>query len=400
MAQRSKDGSRFHSLKRSSVVPKAILNKRLLAKELVQISVRRKSTSKDSTTHGSKLHMKSLEAGLRIKLTLAPNLLVLYNWLTPHANRKQTLSVYHSNEPGETQASIINNTEHLADVRLQAKPVQLIDNNLVDLSVFSNKVLKTFTQASSKDRPRSSKGHPLATFNSLDTAVHTLFGVNEYTLVRVTRSTVKDSDGSVLLKIETAKPGELNLIDDEEFSDELTHSIGTVDDVPSNIFIKKVVARPRYKSDMKIYLVPGCADSCLYVDQRMFERDMINGVVDIKLPFYKNVYCAFEYSETLEIVQNLVRQLKEQSMVVQEPLVAAKFGSFSIKSSRSKILLPPLHSSRTKAADGMSSSLSLPELHERNPLDVLVEATESFAEEDLLRASANVSPNRVHGSPR
>lgn len=297
--------SRSKKVTLPKTLPKAIVNKRLLNTKLVQIAIRRKALARDFQTGSqhTKLHSKSLEAGLRVKLTLAPDLVNLYNSLTPHTSRKKNLRVYNSDG---TFGSEIKNETYLSDIHLRTKPVQLIDNNLVNLSVFSNKVLKAF---SNKDKnPQKTGGGDISTFNSLNTAVHTLFGIDEYSLVRITRSTTNDFNGSVLLKFETAQPGELNLIDEEDFAEDLLHSLGKPNDDPSNIFIKKVIARPRYKSDMKIYLIPKNVNTSLYVDKRMFERDLINGVVTLDFPFYKNILCAFEFQEVVESVKQLVKK--------------------------------------------------------------------------------------------
>lgn len=313
-----------------NTLPVSRINKRLLSKKLVQIAIRRKSVSqmKDTlashqTAHNCKLHTKSLEAGLRVKLTLAPDLFSLYKSLTPHTNRKQSLTIYNSNIPGEHQNGTYHGEGHNVS-HMESKTVQLIDNNLVNMSGFSNKVLKAFkpgqngfNRKASKPKTTDSTGENgiLPTFNSLDTAVYNLFGIKEYSLVRITRSTTNDQDGSILLKFETAKSGELNLIDDEDFTDDLLHSIGKPNDVPSNLFIKKVLARPRYKSDMKIYIIPKDVNSSLYIDQRMFERDLINGVIDINLPFYKNIYCTFGFEE---IVGEYMRLLQDSKRANQQ----------------------------------------------------------------------------------
>lgn len=291
-------------------LPRSKVNKKLISKKLVQIAIRRKSLSKDAMSnmpHNSKLHIKSLEAGLRVKLTLAPSLVHLYNSLTPHTNRQRKLFVFNSNDE---QANVIHNDNYLNEVYLTTKPVQLIDNNLVNLSVFSNKLLKTI---------KNGKAHvKLPTFNSLNTAVKSLFNVNEFSLVRISRSTTVDSDGSQLLKFETAKPGEFHLIDDNEYLDEYLHSIGKPGETPSNLFIKKIIARPRYKSDMKIYLIPKDCNASLYVDKRMFERDLINGVIDT--PFYKNIYCTFEFDEALNQFHELVKLSEQAENKDQTPL--------------------------------------------------------------------------------
>lgn len=295
------------SKKLLSTIPKPKINKKLLNKRLVQIAIRRKSTphlpkfSENGNPSNSKLHIKSLEAGLRVKLTLAPDLISLYNSLTPHTGRQKSLKVFNSTLPHQQDGQVVNNNDYLSDINLETKLVQLIDNNLVNMSIFSKKIMKSFNNNSDS---KNSKNLP--TFNSLNTAVRSLFNLEEFSLVRITRSTTSDYEGSVLLKFETAKPGDYGLIDDEDFADDLAHSIGNPGDDPTNLFIKKVVARPRYKSDMKLYLIPKNVDSSLYVDKRMFERDLVNNIIDDSVPFYKDVFCAFEFKEILENFKSLL----------------------------------------------------------------------------------------------
>lgn len=295
------------SKKLRSTIPKPKINKKLLNKRLVQVAIRRKSTphlpkfSENGNPSNSKLHIKSLEAGLRVKLTLAPDLISLYNSLTPHTGRQKSLKVFNSTLAHQQDGQIVNNNDYLSDINLETKLVQLIDNNLVNMSIFSKKIMKSFNNNSDS---KNSKNLP--TFNSLNTAVRSLFNLEEFSLVRITRSTTNDYEGSVLLKFETAKPGDYGLIDDEDFADDLAHSIGNPGDDPTNLFIKKVVARPRYKSDMKLYLIPKNVDSSLYVDKRMFERDLVNNIIDDSVPFYKDVFCAFEFKEILENFKSLL----------------------------------------------------------------------------------------------
>lgn len=295
------------SKKLLSTIPKPKINKKLLNKRLVQIAIRRKSTShlpkfsENGNPSNSKLHIKSLEAGLRVKLTLAPDLISLYNSLTPHTGRQKSLKVFNSTLPHQQDGQLVNNNDYLSDINLETKLVQLIDNNLVNMSIFSKKIMKSFNNNSDS---KTSKNLP--TFNSLNTAVRSLFNLDEFSLVRITRSTTSDYEGSVLLKFETAKPGDYGLIDDEDFADDLAHSIGNPGDDPTNLFIKKVVARPRYKSDMKLYLIPKNINSSLYVDKRMFERDLVNNIIDDSVPFYKDVLCAFEFKEILENFKSLL----------------------------------------------------------------------------------------------
>lgn len=146
----------------------------------------------------------------------------------------------------------------------------------------------------------------------MDTAVSSLFGITDYTLVRVTRSTSNDNDGSVILKLETARPGDYSLIDDEELADDMINSIGKPYDTPNSLFIKKIVARPRYKSDMKIFFIPKIQNSSLYVDERMFERDLINGIIHVDQSLcIRSIFCIFKFDHILQQYKNLV-SLTEQ----------------------------------------------------------------------------------------
>lgn len=311
------DGVTDAATRRSRSIPRSRISKKYLTnKMLVQISIRRKLTSRKSckleTSPGtgsiSKLHINYLAAELRVKLTMASSIFSLYNSLMPHTNQKQIYILRDSqavfneiskNMDPETRGSVIPGRN------MASKSLQLIDNNLVNLAGYSNKMLLAFSLK--KDHENGDVGVHLPTFNSLDTAVSSLFGINEYTLVRVTRSTSNDHEGSVLLKLETASPGDHSLIDDTEFADEMIHSIGKDNDTPNNLFIKKIVARPRYKSDMKVYLIPKIQNISLYIDGRMLERDLINGVIDVDLlPSVKSIYCTFKFDHILNLYKNLL----------------------------------------------------------------------------------------------
>ncbi|CCE81761.1 Piso0_002430 [Millerozyma farinosa CBS 7064] len=296
------------------------INKKLLSDQrLVQIAIRRKSVGRkgsklDMYGTNSKLHVKYLEAGLRVKFTLAPSMMSLYNSLTSHVSKRHLfplkdssdmlLDMYDNNARECDQQSGMNRS-------LPSQFIQLIDNNVVNLSGFSNKVLQTFSLNKNQEQIKTSNP-ALPTFNSLDTAIHTLFDIKEYTLVRITRSASVDHEGSVLLKLETARPGDYSLIDDHDFMEEMLYSIGNPDEEPNNLFIKKIVARPRYKSDMKIFLIPKKLNCSLYVDERMLERDLLNGVIDVEYPPYKNIYCTFKPDAVLEKYQKLVSISKLQ----------------------------------------------------------------------------------------
>ncbi|KAK6199532.1 uncharacterized protein RJT21DRAFT_121915 [Scheffersomyces amazonensis] len=282
------------------------------------------SAKKQSQTHSSnaspisthsKLHIKSLEAGLRVKLTMADNVISLYHSLIPFTSKKDIQLIFNPDTPisfigGDSSSIGLSSASKLSKKALVSKSVQLIDNNLVNLSEYSNKILQQFnlysttktgnannskekdstsinvpnTGASSSSSVSTNSNNSIPTFNNLNTAVSSLFNVKEYSLIRVSRSTTDDSDGSIILKLETCRPGDLKLIDDAEYLDEMLYSLGKPGEPPTNLFIKKIIARPRYKSDMKIYLIPNTSSSdfTLYTDERMFERDLYNGVIDVE----------------------------------------------------------------------------------------------------------------------
>lgn len=303
-------------LKPRSKVPQPRVSKAVLtSRKLVQIAVRRKLPLKRlQKQEGLKLHLKLLEAGLRFKLTMAPLLEALYGLLTPRTNRKGVASEILVDEPsGDVVSKLVFLQNHLHDSPLVSKLVQVIDNNLVDLAGVSNKVLQTFHLHRNVPGTISAAASdtPLPTFNSLDTAILSLFGVREYLLVRVTRSTTGDSEGSTLLKLETAAPGDMALLDDPEYADEMIHSIGAPGQTPSNLFMKKIVARPRYKSDMKIYFVPQRSQLTLYVDPRALERDLLHGMIDSCSSSDRKILTNFKAEKVLAEFHELVKQSEQ-----------------------------------------------------------------------------------------
>ncbi|CAD1808390.1 hypothetical protein FOB58_000920 [Candida parapsilosis] len=326
-------------------IPKSKINKRILAnKRFVKFAIRRKYSTKKkiSDTRQSKLHIKSLKAGIKIKLTKCDDLFSLYHCLIPFTDERKIYSLFKDDtairEYNETVAEYANTSDIKSQSNnnmnkcLVSKGLQLIDNNVVDLTEYSNKIIKSFTSESNQSTP---------TFNSLDTAVNTLFNSKEFTLVRITRSTTDDIHGSSILKLETATPGDYTLIDDEENSDEMLHSLGNQGEVPNNLFFKKIIARPRYKSNMKIYFIP-CdrVNYSLYTDCRSFERDLFNGILQVAFEdleqclchgikgldkvdaddvsgvkrvfgFARNVYCTFPVEDALKRFKlSLIESLK------------------------------------------------------------------------------------------
>lgn len=396
----------------------------LKTNQLVDIALRRKYTSRKglatpSEHSASKLHLKLLEAGLRIRLILCPSIYELYRQLTPHNARKNSLVYISFSEVDQTlvrqdilrvlknhRGHRINhrsstsgeyeslNTpkssssdersdrlttpegateEHpylLYSGKCLSKRVRLIDSNLVNISRVSNKVLKSFTEINETSTDQLSPDSPgntmITTFNHLDTAVSSLFGIHDYSIVRVTRSASSSNDGSVLMKLETAKPGDLSLVDDREFMDDMLASLGKCGQSPNNIFIKKVVARPRYKSDMKIYIVPSVQNALLYVDERNFERDLINGVIDMDSPPQRSIFTTFPVDGVLARVRELLVKSRDLDHINCDPVDNHMVGNFSLDGNldrkgsnpRSNSSLP--RGSITSVLS--SSSLSLPSI--------------------------------------
>lgn len=325
----------------------------LVGRNFVKLAIRRKAASQRTPnpegTSNSKLHTKYLGARLTVNLTYVNNLTNMYNYILPYTSKKDIVSVFI--DPIDDKEIMGTGDENgtISKNSIQTRQVQLIDNNLVNIAKYSKKILNSnpiHSERTESSLPPQSKSKKVSstlsvpTFNSLDTAVHTFFGIRDYTLMRITRSTTDDVEGSVILKVETARPGDVSLVDEAEFSQEMLRSLGKVGSSPLNLFIKKIVARPRYKSNMKVFLLPNKLHFSLYTDQRMFERDLMNGIIDLQLseeeineirsldidfklpqpPMVRTIYVTFPYSCIIEEFKQLVRLTSQE-----EPSAAPNF---------------------------------------------------------------------------
>lgn len=138
------------------------------------------------------------------------------------------------------------------------------------------------------------EGFPM--YKDINLAIQELFGVPEYTLLRVTRAAAFEKTGAIVLKMETIKPGD-PWIDDDEFDLRLMYKLFSTDDVPGSTiessptssetdqitttFLKKKIARPRYKSYMRIYLLPRDTNVVMYTRESMLRRDIVNGTLKL-----------------------------------------------------------------------------------------------------------------------
>lgn len=234
---------------------------------------------------------RPLSKETKIRLTLVPTLGILYSILVSDTMRKTLKILKYSNE----DHSLTNTNEELSTGNVISGFSSLLN---VKTARFSEDGLNYSPDEKQSTTPK---------FNSIDEAVFSLFGLNDYTLIRVSRAAATEVGGSVLLKIETAMPGYLYLNDDEdedfktvEENQEMYHeAIGSKGDRPSTTFLKKKVARPRYKSDMRIYLIPRINSCAIYCEKRMFKRDLLRGFLNMN-NLDRSIIVAFDHEEVID----------------------------------------------------------------------------------------------------
>lgn len=136
-------------------------------------------------------------------------------------------------------------------------------------------------------------------------AVSEIFHIKAFSLVRVTRAAAFERTGAIVLKLETAHPGDLQLNDEDEIVDNGRNNedgrnyLGKQGDPITTAFIKKRIARPRYKADMRIYFIPRDTNTVLYSSEAMLERDLLNGILSPTAE-KRLVICAFDYHPLLQ----------------------------------------------------------------------------------------------------
>lgn len=261
-------------------------------KTFVKLARRRASRGKASTRRPIKFTKpqgRPLSKETTVRLALVPTLGILYSILVSDNSRRQLTVLKYS----DGKDALVRTDEELSTRKvlsgfssmLNVQAVKLIDDPSVQ------------TQDHSK----------IPEFHSIDEAVYALFGLNEYSLIRVTRAAATEVGGSVLLKIETAMPGLLYLNDDEDMdfstlerNSEMYHSsLGDIGDRPTSSFLKKRVARPRYKADMRIYLIPKAITCAIYCEERIFNRDLKRGFLDFTKSD-RSIISAFSYEEFMK----------------------------------------------------------------------------------------------------
>ncbi|ODQ67943.1 hypothetical protein NADFUDRAFT_63437 [Nadsonia fulvescens var. elongata DSM 6958] len=113
-------------------------------------------------------------------------------------------------------------------------------------------------------------------FDNVNECIEQLFGYKQYVFVRVIRSGSGNPTGARILKLETILPD---------------NKVCTAE------FVKQYVAYPRYKADMKIFVMPLDKDHSsssmeyqkqfLYTDPSMLKEDLNNGVISSDSIVYK-----------------------------------------------------------------------------------------------------------------
>jgi hypothetical protein len=110
---------------------------------------------------------------------------------------------------------------------------------------------------------------------------------------------------------ETFESVEMN----KEYYQEL---IGRLGDRPTTTFLKKRVARPRYKSDMRIYLIPRSLPCVIYCEPRMFKRDLLRGFLNLNQAD-RSVVISFDYNELLKELEKQGHEDLVQTMGLPTP---------------------------------------------------------------------------------
>lgn len=97
-------------------IPKSRINKKILNnKKFVKLAIRRKYSTKKikNDTKQSKLHIKSLKAGIKVKMTLSNNLFSLYHNLIPFTDNRKFYNLFDTNDYQDEQLNSLSNDKNL-----------------------------------------------------------------------------------------------------------------------------------------------------------------------------------------------------------------------------------------------------------------------------------------------
>ncbi len=158
---------------------------------------------------------------------------------------------------------------------LQSSSTTSPSNDLNNIKIYNkilfNKTLKCpsyytvkFEQSNDDDNNNIKKIDVYETIKSL-------FGLNLFTFVKIIRTSSHYKGGNHIIKLETINSS-------SSFNSNLnsnSNSNSNSNEIQcSTEFVKREVAYPRYKANMKIYIIPGIINENLYSDMRMLLYDL------------------------------------------------------------------------------------------------------------------------------
>lgn len=116
----------------------------------------------------------------------------------------------------------------------------------------------------------------------------------------------------MLVKFETAMPGDPSLIHDKDSVEEMMASLGRPKQVPTTSLLRKLLLGQSTKLT-KLFVTSSDRPLLLYVDPRMFGRDLINGFIDMELPSGIDIFSTFPAAPVLERVHAFVMESAQTS---------------------------------------------------------------------------------------
>lgn len=276
---------------------------------LVKLALRKRGNSKKPRREKSDSQRRigrPLNPKTRIRLTLVPDLMSLHSMLVPTHSRESFRVLQQGELPQkDVQAELTVDPSVEWKFRPhpqgemfpgKSKTVVLVEENyLVDPE--EQLTDPHYPSAIGIDGKHESNSSPVPIYDNLAAAVQDVFNVDSFSLVRVTRAAAFERTGPIVLKLETAHPGDIQLGDeDDPVADD--PALGRHGDPVTSIFIKKKIARPRYKANMRIYLIPRDTNVILYSQQSMLKRDLLKNVLKLGSD-PRMVLCAFDCDDIL-----------------------------------------------------------------------------------------------------
>lgn len=108
---------------------------------------------------------------------------------------------------------------------------------------------------------------------------------------------------------------------------------------------------------MKIYIVPTDKKVLLYVDRRVFERDLINGVIEMDCPTDRYIYTTFPVDDIILDVRNMLNRSNDLSDPESSDLVPNHMTDTSLSTSNLHKWNIPMNDMELSVLSPSSSSL-------------------------------------------